>query len=50
MEEGIEGDCKEERGRITVTLFEIRGGGWRKHTKDKCMMNEKKGGWMDERD
>lgn len=46
MEEGIEGDCKEERGRITITLFKIKGG---EHTKDKCMMNENKGGWMDER-
>lgn len=27
MEEAIEGDCKEERSRINVTVFEIKRGG-----------------------
>lgn len=26
MEEAIEGDCKEERSRINVTVFEIKRG------------------------
>lgn len=49
MEEAIEGDCKEERSRINVSVFKIKRGErkevWGEHTPDKCMTNAKEGGW-----